>query len=73
MVALTLIAVIAAAVAACVAVFFALKAKSTTEHSENHETELAAARENVAALQAAAGEEARRTAEADTRLQDCLL
>ena len=70
MVALTLIAVIAAAVAACVAVFFALKAKSTAEHSENHETELAAARENVAALQAAAAEEARRTAEADTRLQE---
>ncbi|MEC8774663.1 MAG: DNA recombination protein RmuC, partial [Pseudomonadota bacterium] len=68
--AFTLIAGIAAAVAACVAVFFALKANSTAEHSENHETELAAARENVAALQAAAAEEARRIAEADTRLQE---
>ena len=54
--ALTLIAVFTAAVAAGVAVFFALKANSTAGHSENHETELAAARENVAALQAAAAE-----------------
>jgi len=68
--ALTLIAVIVAAVAACAAVFFALKAKSTIENSESHETELASTREEIARLQAAAAEEARRTAEADTRLQE---
>ena len=65
--ALTLITII---VAACCAVYFALKAKSKLENSRSSDAELLAVRNEIAALQAAATEEARQTTEADTRLQE---
>ena len=65
--ALTLITII---VAACCAVYFALKAKSKLGNSRSSDAELLAVRNEIAALQAAATEEARRTTEADTRLQE---
>ena len=65
--ALTLITII---VAACCAVYFALKAKSKLGNSRSSDAELLAVRNEIAALQAAATEEARQTTEADTRLQE---
>ena len=65
--ALTLITII---VAACCAVYFALKAKSKLGNSRSSDAELLAVRNEIAALQAAATEEARRTTEADTLLQE---
>ena len=65
--ALTLITMI---VAACCAVYFALKAKSKLGNSRASDAELLEVHNEIATLQAAATEEARRTTEADTRLQE---
>tara|TARA_B100000686_G_scaffold312894_1_gene357790 strand:+ start:430 stop:1860 length:1431 start_codon:yes stop_codon:yes gene_type:complete len=65
--ALTFITII---VAACGAGYFALKAKSRLGASQLSDAELLEARNKISALQAAATDEARRTAESDARLQE---
>lgn len=65
-----LIAVIAAAAAVCAAILFVLKSKTNAETAARLQSELEAARSELAELQAAAAEDARRTTESDTRLSE---
>jgi len=64
------IAIAVTVAAPCAAIFLAIKSKTQSEATQKAESELAEARAEIAALQTGATEDARRTAESDTRLSE---
>ena len=64
------IAIAVTVAAACAAIFLAIKSKTQSEATQKAESELAEARAEITVLQAGATEDARRTAESDTRLSE---